>query len=219
MASLGSCGNAGGEACCAIESPETKAALTRRPELTDSLLEGRVSMKSRTPLTLAALLAVATISGCREGCCDPINGYPLPNGPPRASQVEFPDPTLTAGQSLTVSGVESLFRDDDPLTLTATSSDTTVVVVSMQGCSVVDPDPHDGCPSPAAFQPTDVSGVWSGMIRDAIPVRFELVQLSPTISAGNPAELWDRFNHDWRRGGDEWSSDRGHECSHLRNIR
>ena len=91
-------------------------------------------MKSRTPLTLVALLAVATINGCREGCCGPINGYPLPpNGPPRASQVEFPDPTLTAGRSLTVSGVESLFQDDDPLTLSATSSDTTVVAVSMVG--------------------------------------------------------------------------------------
>ena len=63
------------------------------------------------------------------------------------------------------------------------------VLVSLQGCSAVDPDPHDGCPSPAAFQPTNVSGVWSGMIRDAIPVRFELVQLSPTISHRNPAEL------------------------------
>ena len=78
-------------------------------------------MKSRTPLTLVALLAVATISGCRESCCDviinPINGFVPPNGPPRASQVEFPDPTLTAGRSLTVSGAASLFRDDDPLTL------------------------------------------------------------------------------------------------------
>ena len=92
-------------------------------------------MKFRTPLTLVALLAVATISGCREGCCDVIiNGHPPPNAPPRASQVEFPDPTLTAGRSLTVSGVESLFLDhDDPLTLTATSSDTTVVAVSMVG--------------------------------------------------------------------------------------
>lgn len=77
-------------------------------------------MKSRAPLTSMALLAVATIGGCRGGCCDVIiNGHPPPNAFPRASHVEFPDPTLTAGRSLTVSGVESLFQDDDPLTLTA----------------------------------------------------------------------------------------------------
>ena len=94
-------------------------------------------MKFHTPLISMALLAVATIGGCRESCCDvnvhPINGYAPTNAPPRASQVEFPDPTLTAGHSLTVSGVESLFLDDNPLTLTATSSDTMVVAVSMVG--------------------------------------------------------------------------------------
>lgn len=89
-------------------------------------------MKSRIPLTSMALLAIAAVSGCRGGCCDVIiNGHPPPNAAPQASQVEFPDPTLTEGRSLTISGVESLFRDDDPLTLTATSSDTTVVAVSM----------------------------------------------------------------------------------------
>lgn len=59
---------------------------------------------------------------------------------------------------------------------------------SLQGCFPTD-IADDGCPSPAAFQPTDVSGVWNGMIRDAIPVQYDLVQLSPTITRGHPAEL------------------------------
>lgn len=89
-------------------------------------------MKFRTPLTVRALLAVAATSGLL-GCGEVgINGRPPPNAPPRASEVEFSDPFMTAGQSLTVSGAESLFLDhDDPLTLTATSSDTTVVAVYM----------------------------------------------------------------------------------------
>ena len=61
------------------------------------------------------------------------------------------------------------------------------VACSLQGCLLGLAD--DGCPSAAEFQPTDVSGVWSGMIRDAIPVQDELVQRSPTISPGNRAEL------------------------------
>ena len=89
-------------------------------------------MKFLTPCTSMALLAVVGTSGV-PGCVYEINGYPPPNSPPRASNVEFPDPIMTAGQSLTVSGVESLFVDDDPLTLTATSSDTTVVTVSITG--------------------------------------------------------------------------------------
>ena len=60
------------------------------------------------------------------------------------------------------------------------------VVASLQGCLLTD-IADDGCPS--AVQPIDVSGVWKGTIRDAIPVQFELVQLSPTISLGDPAEL------------------------------
>ena len=60
------------------------------------------------------------------------------------------------------------------------------VVASLQGCFLTD-IADDGCPS--AVQPIDVSGVWKGTIRDAIPVQFELVQLSPTISLGDPAEL------------------------------
>ena len=76
-----------------------------------------------------ALLAVAPTIGL-PGCGVEINGYPPPNAPPQTSGVEFPDAVMTVGQSLTVSGVESLFIDDDPLTLTATSSDTTVVAVS-----------------------------------------------------------------------------------------
>ena len=88
-------------------------------------------MKFLTPRTSMALLAVVATSGFPGCVYEEINGYPPPNTPPRASQVEFPDQVMTAGQSLTVSGVESLFVDDDPLTLTATSSDTTVVTVSI----------------------------------------------------------------------------------------
>ena len=62
------------------------------------------------------------------------------------------------------------------------------VVASLQGCFLTDPA-EDECPGADSFQPMDVSGVWNGTIRDAIPVRFALVQLSPTISLGNPAEV------------------------------
>lgn len=81
----------------------------------------------RTALTL---LAAATTTSC-NGCGEIINGYPPPNSPPRISSIELPDPIMTAGQSLTISGAETLFTDDDPLTLTAASSDTTVVAVSL----------------------------------------------------------------------------------------
>lgn len=84
-------------------------------------------MMFRTALTL---LAAATTTGC-NACGEIINGYPPPNSPPRISSIELPDPIMTAGQSLTISGAETLFADDDPLTLTATSSDTTVVAVSL----------------------------------------------------------------------------------------
>ncbi|MCY4571252.1 MAG: hypothetical protein OXF01_00510 [Gemmatimonadetes bacterium] len=62
------------------------------------------------------------------------------------------------------------------------------VVASLQGCFLTD-IADDGCPSADSFQPTNVSGVWKGTILDAIPVQFELVQLSPVISLGDPAEL------------------------------
>ena len=71
-------------------------------------------------------LAGIVLAGCYE-----VNGYPPPNQPPRVSAIELPDQVLTVGQSLTISGAETLFADDDPLTLTATSSDTTVVAVSL----------------------------------------------------------------------------------------
>ena len=87
-------------------------------------------MRLRIALTFVALLAVAATSGCEE-CCVIINGHPPPNSPPRASDVELPDLTIAAGRSFTVSGAESLFLDEDPLTLTASSSDTMVVAASM----------------------------------------------------------------------------------------
>lgn len=84
-------------------------------------------MMFRTALTL---LAAATTTGY-NACGEIINGYPPPNSPPRISSIELSDPIMTAGQSLTISGAETLFTDDDPLTLTAKSSDTTVVAVSL----------------------------------------------------------------------------------------
>lgn len=65
------------------------------------------------------------------GCDIEVNGYPPPNQPPQVSAVQLPDQVLTVGRPLTISRAENLFWDDDPLTLTATSSDTTVVAVSM----------------------------------------------------------------------------------------
>ena len=65
------------------------------------------------------------------GCGHEINGWHFPNQPPQASAVELPDQVLTVGRPLTISKAENLFWDDDPLTLTATSSDTTVVAVSL----------------------------------------------------------------------------------------
>ena len=63
-----------------------------------------------------------------------------------------------------------------------------VGALTLQGCfSAV--DPGDGCLSPEAFRAVDMTGVWNGRIRDEIAVQFELVQLPPTISPGNPAEL------------------------------
>ncbi len=91
-------------------------------------------MSIRKKARAMAMLVVAAIASCRGSDCDAIiviNGYPPPNSPPRASRVELPDQVMTVGQELTVSGVESLFLDDDLLTLTAASSDTTVVAVSL----------------------------------------------------------------------------------------
>ena len=72
-----------------------------------------VSLTFRRTLTFMALLAVAATSGCPDGGRVIVNGRPPPNFPPQVSQVEFPDQVMTAGQSLTVSGVESLFLDVD----------------------------------------------------------------------------------------------------------
>ena len=65
------------------------------------------------------------------GCGIEVNGLYFSNQPPRVSAVELPDQVLTIGRPLTISRAENLFWDDDPLTLSATSSDTTVVAVSM----------------------------------------------------------------------------------------
>ncbi len=77
-----------------------------------------------TFMTLAALV----LGSCERVI---INGYPPPNQPPGRSAVELPHQVLTVGRALTISKAENLFWDDDTLTLTATSSDTTVVTVSL----------------------------------------------------------------------------------------
>ena len=78
--------------------------------------------------TLVALAGL-TLAGCTSGI--EVNGLHFPNQHPRASDLELPDQVLTVGRALTISKAENLFWDDDPLTLTATSSDTTVVAVSL----------------------------------------------------------------------------------------
>lgn len=74
------------------------------------------------------VLAALVLGSCERAI---INGYPPPNQPPERSAVELPDQVLTVGRALTISKAENLFWDDDTLTLTATSSDTTVVAVSL----------------------------------------------------------------------------------------
>lgn len=72
-------------------------------------------------------LAGLTLAGCDGGV--EVNGLHFPNQPPRVSTVALPDQVMTVGRSLAISKAENLFWDDDPLTLSATSSDTTVVAV------------------------------------------------------------------------------------------
>ena len=82
-------------------------------------------------LALTALTFVALAGLTLAGCTYEVNGLHFTNQPPRASDIALPDQVLTVGRALTISKAESLFWDDDPLTLTATSSDTTVVAVSL----------------------------------------------------------------------------------------
>lgn len=86
--------------------------------------------KAMTKMRLYTFMVLAGIvlGGCGY---EVINGHPPPNKPPQVSAIELPDQVLTVGQSLTISGAETLFTDDDPLTLAATSSDTAVVAVSL----------------------------------------------------------------------------------------
>lgn len=89
-------------------------------------------MRIRRTAGALTMLAVAATASCRgSGGLVLPKDYPPPNSPPRASPVELPDQVMTAGQELTVSGAESLFLDEDLFTLTAASSDTTVVAVSL----------------------------------------------------------------------------------------
>lgn len=60
------------------------------------------------------------------------------------------------------------------------------IMFYLQGCLL---DLADGCVPPPDFKSTDLGGAWSGMIRDAIPVQYELVQRHPTVSLGQPSQL------------------------------
>ncbi len=84
---------------------------------------------TKTRRCMFMALAGLTLAGCDRGV--EVNGLYLSNLPPQASTIALPDQVMTVGRSLTISKAENLFWDDDPLTLSATSSDTTVVAVSM----------------------------------------------------------------------------------------
>ena len=59
-----------------------------------------------------------------------------------------------------------------------------VLMFTLPGCHLLD-DSYE-CPPEAEFPLLDVSGVWRGMIRDAFPVEYEIVQLSPALRPGDP---------------------------------
>lgn len=82
---------------------------------------------TKTPQCTFVALAGLTLAGCTYE----VNGLHFANQPPQVSAVELADQVLTVGRALTISKAENLFWDDDPLTLTATSSDTMVVAVSL----------------------------------------------------------------------------------------
>lgn len=113
-------------------------------------------IRQYTSMALAALV----LGGCEQEQAI-INGYLPPNQPPGASAVELPDPVLTVGQALTISKAENLFWDDDPLTLTATSSDTTVLAVSMaveEGSYSLTLDPRSPGTATVAIVATEPDG-------------------------------------------------------------
>ena len=110
-------------------------------------------IRQYTSMALAALV----LGGCEQVI---INGYP-PNQPPGASAVELPDQVLTVGQALTISKADNLFSDDDSLTLTATSSDTTVLAVSMaveEGSYSLTLDPRSPGTATVAIVATEPDG-------------------------------------------------------------
>ena len=99
------------------------------------------------------------------GCGHEINGLHFTNQPPRASDVELPDQVLTVGRALTISKAETLFWDDDPLTLSATSSDTMVVAVSLaieEGSYSLTFDPQSPGMATVSIVATEPEGDGSG---------------------------------------------------------
>lgn len=99
------------------------------------------------------------------GCIYEDNGLVFTNRAPQVSSVELPDQVLTVGRPLTISKAENLFWDDDPLTLSATSSDTTVVAVSMaseEGSYSLTFDPRSPGMATVSIVATEPEGDGSG---------------------------------------------------------
>ena len=89
-------------------------------------------------MRLAILLLLALLVSTWAGACtdEDITSSttpppPLPNEPPRASWIPLPDVILQVGSSVTVLDSETLFWDNDHLTITAESSDPAVVAVAV----------------------------------------------------------------------------------------
>lgn len=116
---------------------------------------------TKTRQCIFVALAGLTLAGCTYE----VNGLHFTNQPPQASTVELADQVLTVGRALTISKAENLFWDDDPLTLTATSSDTTVVAVSLaleEGSYSLTFDPRSPGMATVSIVATEPEGDGSG---------------------------------------------------------
>ena len=88
-------------------------------------------------MRLATLLLLALLVSTWAGACDEditsstTAPPPPPNEAPRASLIPLPGVILEVGSSLTVLDSETLFWDNDHLTITAESSDPAVIAVAV----------------------------------------------------------------------------------------
>ena len=87
------------------------------------MFPGRVSGNTRSWCLPCSCLGLLECGNQRLSPAEPASA--------RESAIELPDQVPTVGWSLTISKAENLFRDDATQTLTATSSDTLVVAVSL----------------------------------------------------------------------------------------